>query len=407
MFKLLPLILALSTNASALSYTTHFNLAKPTTGDTNYVTPFNTGMDTIDSTMYDLGLATSTALVKKSGDTMTGPLTTSSLTVTGSGSIGGSSFSVGVDPFVVTSGKVGIGTASPSERLEVKSADSTYARIENTGGLAAGLRLVGNGTTADWSIFLNRGDIFGEDNTLGFYKNTGTAGVKMVLKDSGNVGIGTTAPASKLHISSGTLTIDGTSPGFSVGGSTFVVTGGKVGVGTASPLSALSFGASGSVIGMDTTDGADNKYMSFSGGPIHDATRASSIYVSGNESSLGGKIYLDAGNISGGDIILRTGSTTERMRVTYAGSVGIGTTAPASTLQIGTSLNATTNYLQIDTLAADTAGPPAATDCDAATEVGRMVVSSRYTATADNNLWICMQTAASTYAWWKTAISAP
>ena len=66
---------------------------------------------------------------------------------------------------------------------------------------------------------------------------------------------------------------------------------------------------------------------------------------------------------------------------------------------VGTSLDATANYAKLDTLAADTAGPPAAEDCDAAAEVGRMIVSTRYTATAEYRLWVCTQTGAASFAW--------
>jgi len=186
-----------------------------------------------------------------------------------------------------------------------------------------------------------------------------------------------------LTLSGSTLTVTGSA--FSVGGSTFVVQNGLVGVGQA-PVAGFSVYAKGSVAVDSTSGGFVQRY---------------------NGSSTNGFNILSN---STGDFIFQTRNTSnvERMRILGAdGSVGIGTVAPASTLQIGTSLDATTSYLQIDTLAADTAGPPATADCDAATEVGRMVLSSRYTATADNMIWVCLQTAASTYAWWKTALTAP
>lgn len=160
-------------------------------------------------------------------------------------------------------------------------------------------------------------------------------------------------------------------PSFSVGVSTFVVAGGQV----SAAVSATQ------PFRLRTNESGDYEL------------RINQAY---NGSDYAGQIQ----NISGG------GSGPLSLNPN-GGNVGIGTAAPASKLQIGTSLNATTNYLQIDTLAADTAGPPATGDCDAATEVGRMVLSSRYTATADNMIWVCLQTAGSTYAWWKTALTAP
>ena len=64
-----------------------------------------------------------------------------------------------------------------------------------------------------------------------------------------------------------------------------------------------------------------------------------------------------------------------------------------------TVLNASLSYIHADTLNADTAGPPASTGCDVSTEVGRIIVSTRYSATAEYALWACTQTGASTFAW--------
>ncbi|MEK7736565.1 MAG: hypothetical protein AAB319_02235, partial [Pseudomonadota bacterium] len=43
-------------------------------------------------------------------------------------------------------------------------------------------------------------------------------GANLTVPGSGNVGLGTASPATKLHISSGVLTIDGTGSGITVGG---------------------------------------------------------------------------------------------------------------------------------------------------------------------------------------------
>lgn len=89
---------------------------------------------------------------------------------------------------------------------------------------------------------------------------------------------------------------------------------------------------------------------------------------------------------------------------TSAGVTAIATDNDGHTA-IGTPVNATLNYLQLDTLNADTAGPPASGDCDASTEVGRSIVSTRYSATAEYRLWVCTQTGASTFAWKYTVLN--
>ena len=99
------------------------------------------------------------------------------------------------------------------------------------------------------------------------------------------------------------------------------------------------------------------------------------------------------------------GGANDHVVIKNTGNVGIGTIVPVSTLQIGAPVNATLNYTKLDTLNADTAGPPASTDCDASTEIGRSIVSTRYSATAEYRLWICTQTGAATFAWKYTTLT--
>lgn len=145
-------------------------------------------------------------------------------------------------------------------------------------------------------------------------------------------------------------------------------------------------------------------------------------YFNGNGAAL---TAINGANITAGTVdtaALKTDSVTSAKLLSNSGgltkvtggaasvsngNVGVGTASPASSLSIGTPRDATLSYTQIDTLNADTAGPPAAGDCDAATEVGRMIASTRYTATADYSLWVCVQTGAATYAWYKSALVVP
>jgi len=87
--------------------------------------------------------------------------------------------------------RLGIGIASPSESLEVSggnisitSSDNAYLSIDNTQT---------NGD--EWQILNGQS---GADSTLQF-KNIDQSKVVMLLDESGNVGIGTTAPTSLLH----------------------------------------------------------------------------------------------------------------------------------------------------------------------------------------------------------------
>lgn len=85
--------------------------------------------------------------------------------------------------------------------------------------------------------------------------------------------------------------------------------------------------------------------------------------------------------------------------------MGLATTTPSSTLQIGEALDSSSTYIQIDTLLNDLGGPPEAADCSTSLEVGRLIISTRYTATSEFRLWVCTKTSSSTYAWKYTVLN--
>lgn len=95
---------------------------------------------------------------------------------------------------ITSAGNVGIGTTSPSEKLDVRdgtitsrdSGNVNYAELDRF----AGLTLKGNGAGSKYISTPNTDD-------LGFKTNNTE---KMRITSSGNVGIGTTAPSQKLHV---------------------------------------------------------------------------------------------------------------------------------------------------------------------------------------------------------------
>ena len=103
-----------------------------------------------------------------------------------------------VKTFVINSGNVGIGTTSPSSRLEIRATDATHKLVSiNRPNSNTAALYIGNDSAspANGVISSNYSDlIFGRDQSS-------TLTEHMRIKRDGNVGIGTTSPLNKLHIS--------------------------------------------------------------------------------------------------------------------------------------------------------------------------------------------------------------
>ena len=91
---------------------------------------------------------------------------------------------------------VGIGTATPTEKLHVRGTDNTRIQINSTGGNSqAALQLSNDAIT--YSIEID--DIDAASDSLYIRKDAGATPVFMI-SSAGNVGIGVDAPDYKLHI---------------------------------------------------------------------------------------------------------------------------------------------------------------------------------------------------------------
>jgi hypothetical protein len=86
-------------------------------------------------------------------------------------------------------------------------------------------------------------------------------------------------------------------------------------------------GASNFDIRQNTSDGSDNQRTRIGGGGDVSQSRGAFIELTGNEHSDTGDLTLNAGDVSGGDIIFKTDNTS-RVVIEDGGFVGIGDTDP-------------------------------------------------------------------------------
>ena len=241
-----------------------------------------------------------------------------------------------VDFMISSAGNVGIGTTSPAAKLDV---DSTgYSIFANN---SSGNRIVKIGTQS----------ASGEPAIQATLSN-GTARYLLLNPDGGDVGINTTSPINTSGY--GGLSLNGTNGAIisllQGGSETFRVTNatgysfinttgetplligtysaermritssGNIGIGTTSPAAKLT------VVGATTIIGQTNVSARFSDDDN------STLLIS--HPLANGNTAIITGNNQLGFATGVLGSIAERMRITSAGNVGIGTTSPNTKLQV-------------------------------------------------------------------------
>jgi hypothetical protein len=203
-----------------------------------------------------------------------------------------------------SSGDVGIGTTSPSEKLQIVG--NTYISgvgnqllFDTTGALGSNkIKTINDYETV---IATDRGSagfaVIGNSNIrLGFGTNYTNAETDLYINTSGNVGIGNTSPSAKLTIDNSISTSYSTT-GYA-----------------ATPANSMLY--------LNNTNGGSN-------------TASLINFRTGSGDGVLG--FVEGGGTNDADFVIQTDGGSngiERFRITNAGNVGIGTTSPVCGLDV-------------------------------------------------------------------------
>ncbi len=292
------------------------------------------------------------------------------LTIAGPADASGGMFDMMTFGVGLNQGNVGISTGAPQARLDVLAGGAAPADMAQIWRDSSGVIVGSMSATGVMKAVKILGDISGAtglpsgDNLgnhtasqnlkLSGYWLSNDGGDEGIMVDiNGQVGIGTQVPSSGLSVhgvgvTGGILVYDASAASASP---MLEVRGRRIGVNTSQ-----TFGGGVALAGL-VTDGpvpAGKRLGTiYFGGNHTDATESNLLY-SASLSGVADGAFSDSGVMPTG-IAFYTGSTgtllgqanvsygTERMRINYAGNVGIGVSAPASLLQVGGTVSAERN----------------------------------------------------------------
>ena len=215
---------------------------------------------------------------------------------------------------ILQNGNVGIGQSTPRKKLEIAgdiitTGTASYYDVAN--GNTFDLRPVNYGFGLRLKPHSAASGVTNRNFQIGLWDNANTYYPLTTIDDTGNMGIGTIAPNSKLDVN-GNVIITG-----SISVTAGITTGTNVGIGTTSPYSLTNYTI------LTIGDNSASKI-----GLI----KLRSNYNSGD----GAEIYQS----STGDVYINKNSTTSALFMSASGNVGIGTITPSTYLQV----NSKTNY---------------------------------------------------------------
>ena len=210
---------------------------------------------------------------------------------------------------IIENGNVGIGTTNPGKKLDIVS-NTTYDGIQVSGTSIPRIAIVDTTNNATLSAYARDNDAtIGTESNHPLTLNTNNT-ERARITSTGNVGIGTTSPTEKLEVVGQSRL--GTS-------NTIVAT---VAADTLVVESSSSTQGGMSILGPNTA----YQYLAF--GSPSDSLGALARWNYGNST-------LEIGtSAASGELIFLAGNSSQKMRITSAGNVGIGTTSPSAKLEV-------------------------------------------------------------------------
>lgn len=221
-------------------------------------------------------------------------------------------------------GNVGIGTSSPTQKLDVSGNVRVGGNLTvtgtNTANAFSGTLPVANGGTGassftSGSVIFSNGTAFAQDNANLFWDDT-----------NNRLGIGTTAPTSALNV----VSTSGVAAEFDSYGS--------------SPIMKMRHANGTVAVPTGMLSGNNLGTFSMSGYGSTGFANPGKAYMSGiaaenwSDTATGAHLIF-------GTTAIGTSTSSERMRITSAGDVGIGTNNPAAKLDVNGNVNVSGNLV--------------------------------------------------------------